>query len=133
MRRRLLNYSRAALKYRASRLAELSLSHIYLLWQNITIEPPTSMRRDLVEAWSLSKYQSDLVALPQSLLEDTIKKNADCFASKGINDLVDQSPCIPVSPVERKYLARFLFENMSPVRPRCSLITILYRSILNRR
>lgn len=115
--RRLMSYLRAAFKYRASRLAELSLCHIQHLWQSDDkIQTIKSVRRDLIEAWTLYRHQLELVALPSKFLQEVIRKNADCFAVDGVNDLVDEAPSIPVSPTERGYLSRLLFRNMSSVR-----------------
>ena len=107
---------RAALKYRASRMAEITTWFICNLWDSTRYQVSKTERHEPIETWVLCRNNDDLFAFPPSpMIEMVIKRSADCFASEGILNVIDSHlfSCINLSDLQdpsedsfRKYATR---------------------------
>lgn len=74
------------------------------------------MRRDIIETWVSCKNNEGLFAFPSTaMIEIAIKRNADCFATEGILDVVSPYLYSCISLSNYKALSKLLFENMQTV------------------
>lgn len=107
---------RTAAKYRASRMAEIAVRYICDLWEPTRSPMPKTMRQDLIETWVVCRNNDDLFAFPpSSMVENTIKKSANCFAIDGLFDLVDSPSYSCISLFDYKTLSKLLFDGMNDV------------------
>lgn len=107
---------RTAVKYRASRMAEIAVRYICDLWDPTRSPVPKTMRQDLIETWVLCKNNDELFAFPpSSTVEMTIKRSASCFAIDGLLDLVDTPSYACISLFDYKILSKLLFDSMDEV------------------